>query len=374
MNRIKISQIDAVFTNGSYPIEFLLFFRNRLKTKYLRSALRKLSAVFWPMFGKYDQGVLQFDAYNEENHFDETAENQIFDANAPAISIHEKYRDAINTEHPALFFLKILQHKNGTVLIPRQNHLAGDGYSYFYFLSALAALSRFSLLPFKKSMLRRLYKPHHHRNILKEFEYRGIETAPVQIPAQLTIKLEEIPREEIRQGIKEVALQFNYQVSPNDLLTAMITKKIFAIQRNYSGTSFHVTIPIDVRRSVREFGPKFFGNGIMFNRIDFKVTDLENISVHELAVKIRKSMPAVTRENFISFLESLETIIASREIEKLKPFDPDCGSLVTNLSKMPTNKLDFGTGRVDYIVPLTIAKNSTAILSRGNDYILRIAF
>ena len=374
MKRINISQVDAIFSNGSYPIELLIFFKNRFHSKQIRRALRKLSAVFWPMFGAYHQGVIQFDAYTEEKHFDEIAVNQVFEANAPSISIYENYRKAISADRQTLFFLKILQHKNGTVLIPKLNHLVGDGYSYFYFLSALAALSQFSFVPFKRNLLSRLYKPHHYRTILKEFQFKGIDAAPIQIPAELTIKFEEIPQSEIRNAMKEVASQFNRQVSPNDLLTAMVTKKLVAEQKNYFEDSFQVTIPIDIRRSVKELGPKFFGNGIMFNRVDFKTTDLEGLSVHELAVHIRESMPAITRDKFITFLESLETIIASRQAYKLKPFDPEQGSLVTNLSKLPTNKLDFGTGRADFIFPLTIEKNSTAILSRGDNFVLRIAY
>ncbi len=57
-----------------------------------------------------------------------------------------------------------------------------------------------------------------------------------------------------------------------------------------------------------------------------------------------------------------------------RPFDPARGCLVTNLSKMPAERLDFGTGGPAAIVPLTIEKNSAAILARGENFVLRYAY
>jgi hypothetical protein len=47
---------------------------------------------------------------------------------------------------------------------------------------------------------------------------------------------------------------------------------------------------------------------------------------------------------------------------------------VTNLSKLPAERLDFGTGGPDAIVPLTVEKNSVAVLSRKDNYVLRFAY
>ena len=144
------------------------------------------------------------------------------------------------------------------------------------------------------------------------------------------------------------------------------------MQKDYFGDEFQLTIPIDVRRYVKEYGPKFFGNALMFHVVDFKTKDIEKSRVHELAIQIRKSMPVVTTEIYIKFLSSLENLIAERHINKLRPYDPEHGCLITNLSKLPANKLNFGTGDPDFIFPLTIEKNSAAILSDEGRFILRL--
>ncbi len=41
---------------------------------------------------------------------------------------------------------------------------------------------------------------------------------------------------------------------------------------------------------------------------------------------------------------------------------------------MPSDKLDFGAGPPEAIVPLTIERNSAAILARGDNYVLRIGY
>jgi len=112
----------------------------------------------------------------------------------------------------------------------------------------------------------------------------------------------------------------------------------------------------------------------MLKVINFKTKHIENSSVNEIAIEIRKSMPSVSKDAYIKYLEELETIIATKRTDKLKPFDPIQGCLVTNLSKLPVDKLNFGTGNPDLIFPLTIEKNSTAILADKDNFLLRFAY
>jgi len=231
-------------------------------------------------------------------------------------------------------------------------------------------MSQDSYLPFKKNLIQALYKPHHQRTILKEFQLEKIELKPLGLEEKLAIELEEVPK----PAVKNIALDFNQQVSTNDILSAMIIKKSVEIQKDYFGDDFQLTIPIDVRRYVKEYGIKFFGNGIMFHVVDFKTKDIEKSSVNELAIEIRKSMPVITKESYIKFLSNLEILIAEQQTNRLRPYDPERGCLITNLSKLPANKLNFGTGNPDFIFPLTIEKNSAAILADEDKFILRLVY
>lgn len=374
MKKINISQVDTIFANGSYPIEFLIYYRNKIKTKKISSALKKLSSVFWPMFGEYRSGTIHFETYLEEEHFDETISEENFNPTDSPEKVYNKYHQTIPLDIKKLFFLKIIQYKNGTVLIPKLRHLAGDGYSYFYFLSTLAAVSRTTYIPFKKSIIRRLYKPHHNRTILKEFHFKADDLQPLQKAERLNMEIEEISKENIYNKIKKTAIDFNQRVSTNDILSAMVVKKLAAVQKEYFGDALHLTIPIDVRRQVKEYGSRFFGNGIMFKDINFKTNDIEKLSIEEIAIKIRESMPEVTKEIFLDFMEHLEVLIEERQFDKLRPFDPNLGCLVTNLSKLPAHRLNFGTGSPDSIFTLTIEKNSAGILADKGNFILRTVY
>jgi len=373
MRRINISQVDSLFANGSYPIEFLFYYKERLQTQSIRLALKKLSNVFWPLFGEYKAGIIHFDRYSEEECFGEVRHEQEFDMAETHENLYKNYCRLNPSEMKKLFYLMIIQYKNGTVLIPKMNHLAGDGYSYFYFLSALAAISRGPSVPFKKNLIRFLFKPNHNRTVLKDFLFNIGELNPLPDKEKFSIQLEEIPRKEVRDIMKSIASKFNQQVSPNDILSAMAIKKSVMLQKGYFGKYFRLTIPIDVRRQIKEYGKRYFGNGIMLKVINFKTEDIENSSAEVISTEIRKSMPSVSKEDYIEYLEGLENMIAQRQTDELRPYDPKSGCLVTNISRLPVDKLDFGTGSPDLIFPLTIEKNSTGILADKDNYILRLA-
>lgn len=254
------------------------------------------------------------------------------------------------------------------------NHLAGDGYSYFYLLSAGATLCRNAFFPLKEYLNRAVNKPHHNRTALKEFRFEDPGASPAADPEKLHIEFDRISRAKV-QGIKrQTASEFGRPVSGNDILSAMAVKKLTQVQHGLFGENVELTMPMDVRHQVQGYGPKYFGNGLMFHTVTLKAVEINQKGISEIAIDIRTSMPAVTRVSYFQYLAKLEDTIAARRIEKLRPYDPQSGCLVTNLSKLPASKLDFGTGAPDFIFPLTIEKNSAAILADREDLILRYAY
>ncbi len=374
MKEVHISQVDVLFSNGIYPIEFLFYYKEGFKTEKLRRTLRGLSSIFWPMFGEYKDGLIVFDKYHEEDFYDEEVVHQEFNIAKIKESRFETYSRFRQPDLKKLFFLKVIRWTNGMALIPKLNHLAGDGYSYFYFLSLLAALSRPALVPFKSSLMGMFLKPHHNRTILKDFTFTGVGLKPVLPVDKFTVEFDEIPWAAVQSVIEEIASSNNLHVSSNDILSAMALKIIVGNQREYWREDVSLTMPIDVRRLIKEYGRGFFGNGLMFHTLKLKKEHIENSPAKEMAVDIRKSMPHVSRETYIHYLTELENIISEGDMEKLRPFDPDRGCLVTNLSKLPADKLDFGTGSPELSIPLTVEKNSTAILAKKENFILRFAF
>lgn len=374
MKKINISQVDTIFANGSYPIEFLLFYRHKLNTNKIRSILKNLSSDFWPIFGHYESGIIRFDAYVENDCFDEEIRNEDFESGLEYQQFYEKYCKTVHVNLSKLFCLKIIQYKNGTVMIPKMKHLAGDGYSYFYFLSILAQITQAKFLPFKNWLTRSLAKPDHQRTKIKEFKLPDIKLTQVKAVKDVTIEDDYITKSDIKKMIRDIADKSNEKVSTNDVLSAMVVRRLTKIQKKNVGTEYILSMPIDVRKHVKEYGSKFFGNGLMFNQIKFNVNDILKSDINKIAIQIRRSMPEVSTESYKDYLQSLENIIAERKTDLLRPYNPETGCLVTNLSRLPVNRLNFGSGNPDLIFPLTIAKNAASVLADDENFILRLVY
>jgi hypothetical protein len=374
MKTVNISQVDALLLNGNYSIELLLYYKNGVDTKRIRRALRNLSLPFWPLFGEYKDGVISFEKYSEAECYDEDAVDQEF-----VIPQTEKEQLDVLSHYNLpdirkLFLLKVIQFPNGMALIPKMNHLAGDGYSYFYFLSALAALSRSSSFPSKSSLMKLFFKPHHRRTAVRDFSLKGVELVPSHQNGKFTVRFEEILREDVQSIVTKVSDTKNLRVSLNDVLSAMAAKELVRVQNEFFGECVELTIPIDVRRRVKEFGRRFFGNGLILHRMTLKKADIEKLHVMDIAVQIREFMPSVSKQSYVEYLAHLEGILSERRWEKFRPFDPRSGCLVTNISRLPLEKLDFGTGKPELVLPLTVEKNSTAIMAKKENFILRFVY
>jgi hypothetical protein len=373
MKEVPISQVDALFVNGRYPIEFLFYYRDPIPTERVRGALRSLAPDFWPAFGQYADGVILFDRYREESCFDEEVverDLELPEIEAGGLEAISRFRQKGSDR---LFFLKAIRFRNGSVLIPRLEHAAGDGYSYFVLLSALAAISRPSRIPFRSSFVRSMFRPHHRRTALKAFSFQGAEAGPDIRGGSPALEVQEIPRKDVRELIDEAGSTRRLRLSSNDVLSAMVVKKLVSIRREGRERTIGLTIPIDVRNKIGAYGRRFFGNGIMLHKVDLERARIETAPLLDIAAQIRNAMPAVSSESYVDYLEKLERTIAEKDWDRFRPFDPESGCLVTNLSKLPAERLDFGAGFPRAIVPLTIEKNSAGILARNGNYVLRTA-
>jgi hypothetical protein len=373
MKQVSISQVDALFANGIYPIEFLFYFKKGLDTKRMRKALKKLSAVFWPIFGEYREGSIFFDSYDENDFLIMESVDRNFTIPATEKEKLALYGRYSPPDTKKLSAFKIMLFKNGMTLVPKMKHLAGDGYSYFYFLSALAALTHRTLIPHKSSVLQMLAKPHHHRTALKKFTWTGPDLNPTKQFNHFTTGVEEISRKDVQSLIRRVSETNNFRISTNDVLSAAAVKMLAKAQKQWKDTSIDLTIPIDVRRWVKDYGKRFFGNGIRLHKMSLERENVDKLPIEELAIFVRKRMPSISRQSYVEYLTRLDEIISLGKTEKFRPFDPASGCLVTNISRLPVDKLNFGKGGPDLIYPLTIEKNAAAILVKDENFVLRYA-
>jgi len=355
-------------------IEFLFYYKYKIKTITIRKAIKKLSSSFWPLFGKYNDGWIQSSKYSEDKFYYEMIHNEDFTLLKNEMQVWKKYNRVNPKKMNGLFFLSILQFNNGTVIIPKMNHLVGDGYSYFYFMAVLSSVSKSSYMPFKKYAIRLLASPQLKRTVLKEYHFNKTEIEEPVEYQNCTIKIEPVLKTYVKTEIKKIKAKYGVSVSTNDILSAIVFKKTFEKQKEQFDNQFTLSIPMDVRRQVTELGQKFFGNGIMLHHLSLSIDELDKIDNGELALKLRKSLPVVTTEKYVEYFRDLESKIERSTIHSLKPYDPENGCLVTNLVRMPIQKLNFGSGNPAFIFPLTIGKNSAAILEDKDNFLLRLAY
>ena len=374
MRKVNISIVDSVFASGIYPIEMLFFYSEGVSSRQIRAAVRTLASAFWPLFGTYDSGVIEYDGNSEGDCFQEEIRDEYFDTTRSYADMYQEFRGINPSPMDRLSHITVIQYRNGTAVIPKVNHLAGDGYSYFYYLSSLAAVCRGLSIPLRKYLIRTFVRPSHQRNVQGDFLFNISDLKPAEKPSAITVETERIPKDELSETIRAVRSDLNERVSANDVLSAMFIQKLAGMPGSGLGDTFKLTIPIDVRRHIREFGPKYFGNGLMFNVTDIRGDEVKSGGIEALAICIRRSMPKDIRRDFQEFTLYLEECMNQKRVENLRPFDPNKGCLVTNLTRMPTHRLNFGTGDPAFIFPLTVERNAAAVFSVGEDYVLRYAW
>lgn len=372
MKEIPISQVDALFADGSYPIEFLFFYEKVFDTKRLRNSLNRLSTPFFPLFGDHRGGKILFERYHEQYHFDEESKDQELDLTEFKVSSPDLITRYAQKGSQHLFFLKVIRYRNGMILIPRMDHLAGDGYSYFAFLSILAALTQPPKFPLKSPILAAIYRPRHHRTVLRKFSFSDTGREPFRPEADYTIEHIEIPCQEIRTLIRNTASREGARISSNDVLATMATKRLVELKPDSWADEIELTLPIDVRCHLKEYGRRFFGNSLMLHTLKFDKKQLVQSPPEEAAVRVRSSLPEITRQVYLKYLEKLELLISKKDWKRFRPYDPRSGCLVTNLSRLPVDRLDFGSGPPRTVIPLTVEKNSAGIMRNQDNYVLRI--
>lgn len=372
MKKLKISQVSTFFANGSYPIEFLLFYPYKININKLSSALKKISSRFWPVFGTYANGFITENLYLESVYFDESSMDSLFDPSSVFESLFTNYGSITPDLKSHLFYLKVLHFTNGTILIPKMNHLVGDGYSYFFLLSILAMVTRRVRIPLLPSIITAIFQPKFQNKLAASFHFTATPPNAISYNEKLDVEFFEFKQLEIRNHAQRASETSGLRISTNDILSAKIVKLILENRKEKKIENFRLVIPIDVRRGVPELGQKFFGNGLILHNIPFQFEVVNQSTIEEIAITIRKSLPVLDRYSYEAFLKKVEGWIDVGRLDLLRPYDPNNECLVTNLTRMPITKLDFGLGPPTTIAPLTKGRSGAAILAQNDNFIIRL--
>jgi hypothetical protein len=136
-------------------------------------------------------------------------------------------------------------------------------------------------------------------------------------------------------------LQRQLQVSRNDIVMADLAKRFYKHIPLHQG-KFLIRCPVDYR-GILKLPDGYFGNAIRDAVAEFEPTELDKMSLEDVAVKIRQAIAQVDSQ---SVRHSLQCLNALREVHGFAAFeDVGCpGLIVTNWSKFPIAKMDFGAG------------------------------
>jgi hypothetical protein len=224
-------------------------------------------------------------------------------------------------------------------------HAVADGYGFFLFLAAWAARTRGVDLP----------RPNCDRTLLTRPEARGQGTAPsaggpLPMSGFTVVEREEPP---LRFAIETRLLpptdpSRQKQGAPgyfssNDLLAASLWMEAM------EGVSFATTTfasPVDVRRHRPELGPFYFGNAFLHASIARRTADVRSASVAEVAGWIRAAVAEVPArlDGALAELERLWSSQGLAILPRVYGYPPDTGFLVSNMTRVPIQALDFGAG------------------------------
>lgn len=239
-----------------------------------------------------------------------------------------------------------------SVLSTSVTHTIADGFSYFFFLASWAAETRGVQLP----------GPAHQRKLVGANASAHGDLSPAGIFARTGYSLLDrsgldpqalrryesvrFSDAELQQHRDEAERELGHKVSVNDIVTALLLKDC-ATRWHQPGDSVRLTCQYDMRRLLPNIEPLFFGNCTRGASFDASFDDIVHSSPGRIAKLVKQAVACIDRtaaEDSVSCLQRLSVEQGLSTTRKLHVWHPDFGSLVTNLTRMPLDQVNFGRG------------------------------
>lgn len=398
MKFFDLSPIDRVFLGeGAYPVQFLFYYENNLELETLQSSFERIRHLFWPISCgrlKRENGSVRCYASADQISVDE----KVCDEPLPKFdSPKELAAYAIDIDlHDRLAAIKIFQFPKGSLLSVNIAHCLVDGYSYFYFLLLWAATTKYKRNIVAKMWTTLIKRPIHNRSLLSTqlpskaipydeqalrrwiFENTGLSLSSQRQACTLENSqwsMFILTKDQIRESASEsFSNPKELGVSWHDLLSAIIWKR--TVQDWPSGSDqLMFSSAFDFRRVSHRVNQRYFGNAIRACGIIVEKSAVETENIVSLAKRIRTSIDRIDDQQVDRTLQSLSSLWKTHGEDaaaKMHVADPDCGLLVTNLSRLPTGQLDFGTGSPQAVIPMTPAPRTAVVTSSPEGFCIRV--
>ncbi len=373
---LPLMPIDYVFTGiNAYPVEFVFYYDYEIDFDRFKSALDTTLQDFYLVSS-------QLQAQEDSTYkLIPSPEGMVFETCVLAdsemdVSNRYAYLNSVETrEGEPLSKITLTHVAGGTVLAISISHIVADGFSCFYFLSQLSkAFSGQVLTPpdYDRSWYVNnsvAIKDSSSNEEMLDRTGFSLAKKRIDIPRdQIIWENLFISQEEIAALQDEANKGTDCQLSKNDAITAHLWKTFVP---KWHGTEVrpNFSLPFDARRFSDWVPNRYFGNGICLASGAFGGTCFLDASIGELALEVRKTVDKVNRnyvQNSYDFLYAFRRQQDLIEMEELHVADPDAGILVTNLSRVPLEEVDFGRGKPFQFFTATPSPGAAIVLPAEN--------
>jgi len=384
MKTLPLSPIDHVFTGvGSYPIEFVFAYENTIDSTRLRSSLDETLEQFWPLCSKlikvseHSYGLQPAD---DGLSFETTSSSETFEG----AKDFSRFLDSVHSiEGEPLTKIRLTQTPRGSVLGVSISHALVDGFSYFHFLSSWS----------RAFQGKRFLSPSHQRDLLipQASDHQMLVT-PDDVLTRCGVFWGEkrrafsrgqiheerllISKDTMKELLAEAQKETKVPLFHNDVITAFLWKRcITKWNASKNNPIMYVSCPFDYRRVLRILPRIYFGCAVCVTTASIDYESLVHASLGKLALLIRKAVGQVKQDYILGSLRTLESLRQQRGLaamEEIHVMHPQDGFLVTNISRLPIQSLEFGSGTPTGFQALSSSRRAAAILPAQDGVDIRI--
>jgi hypothetical protein len=233
----------------------------------------------------------------------------------------------------------------GTAIGFSMSHAVADGYGFFLFLIAWAAHARgidFPLPNCDRTLLSNpsARNPSRQSPDVGPLEQSGFVLVDGSEPL-LSLQMKDWYIAE--KAVRQMADSASDKYSTHELLSALLWKECL---QNAPYPTATLACPVDVRRFRDALGPLYFGNAFLQAAVTVPTEKLRAASVPEIAGWIEAAVAAVPTRIDAAIAE-VEALWSTRGLDVLPRVygnPPASGILISNLSRISLEMLDFGAG------------------------------
>ncbi len=342
--RIPLSPMDYYFFRRSlYTIQIIFEYQGQLNMRQFNENLEKALGYFNAV-GSRIKIISDYEIALETGH--SISVRSRFIEKEPSLSSVEQadsFLDPVeNAEDKSLMNVLVTNTPSRSFVGFSFSHILGDGTSFFNFLNCLSKLSCSEGV---------IEMPSNRRDLLQIndaneagetdlFKATGYVTPRPKNPEKFSLEVFRVSNGELNKN-KAICADQGAVVTSNDILMADLAKRFHRDIPSYEN-QFIVRCPVDYR-NIFGLPAEYFGNAVRDAVAIFEVGEIDELSLPEIAVRIRQSIQGVDRKSIEKSLTCLDQLRRKNGIRIFENIGCP-GLLVSNLSKFPIPKIDLGLG------------------------------